>query len=96
MNIFEIKDHYNLINEVILMEKKVGIKVNELISKLEKKGQNILLCNFILSKIIIYSFRFLIFISFKIFYFKERNLIKIFKTYIDDKIYSRDISLDSS
>ena len=41
-------------------------------------------------------FSFFMFFSFKIFQFGERNLIKIFKIYIDDKIYACEISLDSS
>ena len=39
------------------------------------------------SLIITFSDHFLMFFPFRILYFEERNLIKIFKTYIDDKIY---------
>ena len=44
----------------------------------------------------LYSLRFLMFFPFRIFYFGERNLIKMFKTYINNKIYPCEISLDSS
>ena len=57
------------------------------------KTSNLLRWIFIFPK---YFLRLRMFFPFRIFYFGERNLIKIFKTYVDDKIYPCEIPLSSS